>query len=350
MATPSDTSSIDTADAPREIRSRKGSPAARGARRPSRDAVSQWSRFALPALLVVIMAVFSVVEPDTFPTLDNATTILTTQAVLAVLALAALSTLVVGQFDLSLGAQLGLAQVILPGVLSRYQVNLGVGILIAVGVTTLIGTISGLLVARVRLNSFIVTLGIATVLQAVVLWFTGSQVIFEGLPESLVEFSTAAVLGIPMPVIYVAVIAILVWLLLERTPFGRFMEAVGGSRDAARLSGINSDGITVIAFALGGMLAGIAGVLQASQVGSGNPAVGPEFLLPAFAAVFLGATSFRVGRFNVWGTLVAVITVAVGVSGLNLLGVPQWVNPLFNGVALLVAIIATRYLRGTAMN
>ncbi len=317
-------------------------------RRPRRDAVAQWSRFALPGLLVLLVVCFSIVEPNSFATYDNARTILTTQATLTVLALSALCTLKVGQFDLSLGAQLGLAQVVLPGLLSKSHANIGTAIVVAVLCTTLVGLFNGLLVAKVRLDSFIVTLGVATVLQALVLWYTNAQIIFDGIPPSLVAITTTSVAGIPLPIVYVAVIAIAIWIVVERTPFGRFMEAVGGSQDAARLSGINSDAVTILSFTLGGLLAGIAGVLAASQVGSGNPSLGPEYLLPAFAAVFLGATSFSVGRFNVWGTLIAVLTVATGVAGLNLLGVPQWVNPLFNGVALLIAITATRFLRGAA--
>jgi ribose transport system permease protein len=324
-------------------------PAAKPARaplRPSRSAVAQWSRFALPGLLVLLVVCFTIVEPNTFATFDNARTILTTQATLTILALSALCTLKVGQFDLSLGAQLGLAQVVLPGLLSKNDVNIGVAIVGALVCTTLVGLFNGVLVAKVKLDSFIVTLGVATVLQALVLWYTNAQIIFEGIPPSLVAITTTSVAGIPLPIIYVAAIAIAIWIVLERTPFGRFMEAVGGSQDAARLSGINSDAVTILSFTMGGLLAGVAGVLAASQVGSGNPSLGPEFLLPAFAAVFLGATSFSVGRFNVWGTLIAVLTVATGVAGLNLLGVPQWVNPLFNGVALLIAITATRFLRG----
>jgi ribose transport system permease protein len=100
---------------------------------------------------------------------------------------------------------------------------------------------------------------------------------------------------------------------------------------------------------LAGTLCGIAGVVQSGQLGSGNPAVGPAFLLPAFAAVFLGATAYHVGQFNVWGTITAVVTLGAGVAGLNLLGLPSWVEPAFNGTALLVAVTATRYLRGAPL-
>lgn len=311
-----------------------------------RERFANGSKFALPALLLIIIGVFSALAPDTFATLDNAKTVVSTQSVLALVALAALLTLVIGEFDLSLGAQMGLAALLLPGLTAHSTLSIPVAIVLSVVATTLVGLFNGVLVAVAKVNSFIVTIGTAGLLTAAVLAYSGGTVIFEGVPPELLNVSSFAVFGIPAPAIYVAVIAILVWLLITRTPFGRYMTAVGGSQNAARLSGINTERVSIITFTLAGTLCGIAGVVEAGQLGSGNPSVGPAFLLPAFAAVFLGATTFRVGEFNVWGTIVAVITVATGVAGLNLLGLPSWVEPLFNGLALLIAVTLTRYLRG----
>jgi ribose transport system permease protein len=304
------------------------------------------SKFALPGLLVVFVVVFSALNPTTFATLNNARTVLSTQSVLALVALAALLTLVIGEFDLSLGAQMGLSALLLPGLTANGAVPIPVGIALSILATTAVGLVNGLLVAKAKVNSFIATIGTAALIGAAVLAYSGGTVIFEGVPPELLNISSFAPLGVPAPVIYVAVCAVLVWVFLKRTPFGRYMSAVGGSKDAARLSGINTDAVTIVTFMLAGTLTGVAGVVQAGQLGSGNPAVGPSFLLPAFAAVFLGATAYTVGQFNVWGTITAVITLATGVAGLNLLGLPNWVEPAFNGVALLLAVSLTRYLRG----
>lgn len=321
------------------------SPAASQDETSLRLRLASASKFALPALLLIIIIVFSVLAPTTFATFGNARTIMSTQSVLGLVALAALLTLIIGEFDLSLGAQMGLSALLLPG-LTAAGVSIPIAILLSILATTAVGLFNGLMVAKAKVNSFIVTIGTAGLLSAAVLWYSRGTVIFEGVPPELLNVSSYAILGVPAPVVYVAVIAVVVWVFLTRTPFGRHMSAVGGSQSAARLSGINTDRVTVVTFVLAGTLCGIAGVVQAGQLGSGNPSVGPAFLLPAFAAVFLGATTFRVGEFNVWGTIVAVVTVATGVAGLNLLGLPSWVEPAFNGCALLVAVTLTRYLRG----
>jgi ribose transport system permease protein len=315
-------------------------------KRRTRRRLETASRFALPSLLVLFAAVFSALKPADYATWSNWSTIFTTQSVLAILALGAMVTLVIGEFDLSLGAQLGLSALLLPGLLSRTHLGMFPAIVISIAATSFVGLINGLLVAKVRLNSFVVTIGMATLISAAVLAYSKGAVIYENVPPSLLKLTSQHVAGVSLAIIYAIVVAILIWVLLQLTPVGRRMEAVGSNRDASRLSGINTDRLTILGFVLAGFLAGIAGVLEASQVGSGNPSVGPDFLLPAFAAAFLGATSFRVGRFNVIGTIVAVVTIAAGVDGLNLLGAAQWVEPAFNGAALLVAITMTRYLRG----
>ena len=301
------------------------------------------ARFALPILLVCFVVFFSLLLPNTFATVGNLQTTVSVQSVLAVLALTALVPLVLGEFDLSIGAQLGLAALLVPGLTSK-GMGLAPAIIMALVVTTVIGLVNGLLVARVRINSFITTIGMGALIQGIVLWFSGGTIIFENIPPSLQMLAQGKILGVPLPVVYLAIVAVLLWFVLEHTPFGRYLAAAGGSKEAARLSGLNVPQLTIIAFTLTGFLAGIAGVIQAAQLGTGNPAVGPPLLLPAFAAAYLGATSIRVGTFNVWGTVLAVITNAVGLTGLELLGVPDYVNPLFNGIALIIAVAATRYL------
>ncbi len=313
---------------------------------PVRQRMEKVSRFALLGLLLAFVVVFSVLEPDTFATVGNARTILSTQSVLALVALAALLTLVIGEFDLSLGAQMGLAALLLPGLSADGQFSVPVAALLSIAATTAVGLVNGLLVAKAKVNSFIATIGTAALISATVLAYSGGTVISQGVPASILKISSYSFAGVPAPVLYVAIVSLLVWVFLTRTPFGRYMTAVGGSKDAARLSGINTDRVTTITFTLAGALCGVAGVVQAGELGSGNPAVGPSFLLPAFAAVFLGATSLHVGEFNVWGSITAVVTLATGVAGLNLLGLPSWVEPAFDGLALLIAVCLTRYLRG----
>jgi ribose transport system permease protein len=140
-------------------------------------------------------------------------------------------------------------------------------------------------------------------------------------------------------------VGLVVWYVLERTPAGRRVYATGGSIEAARLTGVRTSTVIVLALCTCGLIAALCGVIVASRVGAGEPTTGPGYLLPAFSAAFLGSTQFRGGRFNVWGTIVAVYVLATGVKGLQLAGAPVWIPDLFNGVALLVAVGLAKYQR-----
>lgn len=303
---------------------------------------------ALPALLVGFIVLFSLLEPDLFFTSDNLRSILLTQAVLAILALATMIPLVLGEFDLSVGANLGLGAILSAGLQVKSGMGFGPAILIAIAACTLVGLINGLVVVRLKINAFIATLAMSTILGSVVLWYSGGDTLSSGISSSFKSLGHDYLWEIPLPVVYVIVVAVILWYLLEMTPLGRRMYAIGGSSEASRLSGIRVDLITIGAFALTGLIAGLAGVVQSAELGSGNPTIGPSFLLPAFAAAFLGATAIKVGKFNVIGTVLAVLTLQTGITGLQLIGAPYYIEGLFNGFALLIAVGATVFLRRTA--
>jgi ribose transport system permease protein len=149
---------------------------------------------------------------------------------------------------------------------------------------------------------------------------------------------THLLFGLPAMVFYFFGVAVIMWYALEQTSIGRYLQATGLGRGAARLSGVRTDRYLAGAFIVAGLIAAFAGILQTGRTGSASPSAGPEFLLPAYAAAFLGATTIHRGRFNVWGTVTGVLVLAVGVSGLGLLGAPFWVGNVFNGCALIVAV------------
>ncbi len=302
------------------------------------------ARFALPAILLLFLVFFSAVETETFARSTTATTLLKTEAVLAILAIALLFPLTVGEFDLSVAANLGLGAILVTGLPSKSGLPLEIAIPLALLACTLVGLFNGFLVARVRINALIATLGTGTIVTGAVLWYTQGNVIYENIPSALPDLASKDVAGIPMPAIYLLVVALAAWYVLEHVPFGRRLNAIGGSREAARLSGVRVERVTIAAFTAAGLLCGVAGVLAAAQLGTGNPTVGPSFLLPAYAAAFLGATTLSVGKFNVPGTVLAVFTLAVGITGLQLMGVEFFVAPIFQGVALILAVTAARYL------
>jgi ribose transport system permease protein len=135
------------------------------------------------------------------------------------------------------------------------------------------------------------------------------------------------------------------WWVLERTPVGRYLYALGDNSEAARLTGLPTTALTMGAFVASGTLAGLAGVLEAANLGAGNPTLGASMLLPAFAAAFLGATIFRMGQYNVFGTVIAMFVVAVGIAGLQQVGVPFYVGSIFTGLVVLGAVVLTRFER-----
>jgi ribose transport system permease protein len=296
-------------------------------------------RYTLVLVLILLVAYFSVTQ-DVFATMNNVSALVGNQTVPIVLSIAILIPLVVGEFDISLAALMGLTSL----ALAQWTALDGIGTLPGIGLTLLlglgVGAFTALLVVGLRVNSFIVTLGISTILAGAAVYT--SQTIVTGVPTALTDFGALKLAGLPATA-YVAVgIALVIALGLSQTPWGRCSYAVGAGLEASRLSGIKTSWVRTVAFLLGGTLAAAAGVLQTVRIGTASPTVGPEFLLPAFAAVFLGATMGRGGRYNVLGTLVAIAVLAVGINGLQLAGAAIWVQPVFNGAALVVAVLTSR--------
>ena len=302
-------------------------------------------RFGVVAALVVLAIVFAVAEPDTFPTSSNLRSMLVNQSVLAVVALGVLAPLTVGEFDLSVGGLLSMSSVVTI-VLLGHGLPAVLCIVVAIAACAVVGAVNGLLVTYVGISSFVATLGTATLVGGLSQWWSNNQTVFKGVTQGFRDFGTTLVGGaIPISGIYVLVLAVFLWYLLSRTPFGRQMLATGLGRDAARLAGIPTRGRTAISFVISGVFAGMAGVLSAAQLASASPGVGESLLLPAYAGAFLGATTIVVGRFNVFGTLAGVILLAIGITGLQLAGVENFISQIFNGAALVLAVTIARFGR-----
>jgi ribose transport system permease protein len=308
----------------------------------------QAARFTLPAIFIAIVIFFSIAVPDTFPTSDNFKSIVNNESVLGILAISLILPLVIGEFDLSVGANLGLAAILVTGLPAKSGVALAPAIAIAICASGLVGLFNGVVVAKIGVNSLVATLGTASIVTGAVAWYTEGKSIFEGIPQSLPGIAKDSVLGVPLPGVYLLLVALAAWFVLEQTALGRYLYAVGGSKAASRLSGLNVDRLAITAFTGAGVLAGVAGVVEAALLGSGQPSTGPGFLLPAFATVFLGATTIRLGTFNVIGTVIALFTLATAITGLQLMGVASYVAPIFQGVALLVAVSLVMLLKREA--
>jgi ribose transport system permease protein len=302
-----------------------------------RNASALW---VLAAILVV--AAFWV--PDQFFTSTTLKTLLNEESLTALAAVALIIPLASGVFDLAIGTEVGFGMIAVAWLLADKNVPVAFAIALAVGGGALIGLLSGLLVTKVKIDSFIATLGISSILTALISWISDGQQIV-GLGSGFQSIAGTQIFGLTLPVYLMLALAIVVWYVLEQTPIGRRVYATGGNESAARLAGIRTNAVVVASFAGCGALASFAGVLLAARLGAGDPTVGPNYLLPTFSAVFLGATQFRNGRFNVWGTVVALYVLATGVKALQLGGAPFWIPSLFNGLALLVAVALTKYGR-----
>lgn len=289
--------------------------------------------------LVLLAVLFTFLLPATFPTETNIRSIFTDQAIPLIMAIAAVLPLAAGEFDLSIGATLGFTAITAIS-LSNAGLPLILVILIAIAFGALIGAFNAFLIVVIGVNAFIATLAMATVLGGLNILITKSSLLVLK-AEDVSALATTRVLGLQIVLFYAVVIALIAWYLLEFTPFGRYLRATGMGREAARLSGVRTNRFLAIAFIGAGVLAAIAGVLFAARGGTAPPGLGPEFLLPAYAAAFLGATTIKPGYFNIWGTVIGVLLLAVGSNGLILLGAQTWVTNVFNGVALMIAVSAS---------
>ncbi|MCD6725700.1 MAG: ABC transporter permease [Solirubrobacteraceae bacterium] len=306
------------------------------------------ARFAVLGLLVAFIAVFSLLRPDSFATTDNFKTILVENAVLTILALAVMVPLIANDFDLSVAAVLGLGAMLTAGLAGKSGIPVPLVIVLVLAIGAAIGAIHALLIVRFDLPSFVVTLGTNSVVGGMILLYSGGNTLFEGIPKSLTDLGTSDVAGIGLPVIYMAVIALVLWFVLDRRPAGRLLYAVGAGESAARLAGVPTRRVRAIALITAGTLAAFAGIVLTARIGSANPTANASFFLPAFAGAFLSLAAFQLGRFNALGVVASVYLLAVGVSGLQILGVPSWVEPMFNGTALVLAIALSRLTPGSS--
>jgi ribose transport system permease protein len=293
---------------------------------------------------VLIFALFSAWVPSTFLTTENWRVLLSEQAVSGLVAIGLVVPLAAGMFDLSVGASVGFGAVFVSWLITKQGVAVAPAIAIALLGGAVVGLLNTFLVITARIDSIIATLGVASILAAVTNWISNSAQIV-GSSTSFQSIGSTEVLGIVLPVYIMLGVALVTWYFLECTPAGRRVYATGGNAEAAKLSGIRTRRVILISFVSCAVIAAAAGVLQSSELGTGDPTIGPQYLLPAFTAAFLGSTQLKSGRFNVWGTIIAVYVIATGIKGLQLAGAPVWIPELFNGAALLLAVGLARVER-----
>ena len=293
-------------------------------------------------LWIAFIIVFGILRPDTFLTSTTLHSVASQQAIAGLIAIAILIPLVCGHFDLSVGYNANLCGIVAVVMQDHHGWNVAEAVLFGVLIGLLIGAANGFVVVILKVNSFIATLGMGTILSAALVIVTNSEQPPPVNGSAYGNLTQNQVLGFQIVILYLLAIGVLAWWFLEHTPAGRYIRATGSNPDAARLSGVRVDRWSVISLMAAGGLAGLGGVFYTSATGP-SLSFGPTLLLPAFAAAFLGSTQFFPGRFNVWGTLLAIYVLATGVKGMQLVSGQQWLNDMFNGVALIVAVTIAEY-------
>jgi ribose transport system permease protein len=294
-------------------------------------------RIAGVYLFAIMFVVFSLTIPDLFLTQTTWTTLANEQAVTTIAAIGLTYTLSAGVFDLSIGAVLGCSGAVVAYLTVNEGWNVWMACLAAIVFGLLVGCLNALVVVKFRVDSFIATLGVQAILFALLLRVTNGQQII-GLPTNFLDIAVYKIFGIPLPFYIMLGIAIVGWYVMNWTPLGRYIEATGGNKDAARLAGVRTARLTWLAFVITAVVAAIAGIILLTRISAAGPDTGGDYVLPVFAACFLGRTQFRPGRFNVWGTVLAVYLLAMITKGLQLSGQQPWVTDFFYGAVLVAAV------------
>lgn len=320
--------------------------AAEPARRGRRPVLVQLERFALIIAWLAIIALFGALAPNSFLSWANFSSIFGSQAVLVILTLGLIVPLTAGDIDMSLAQMLTLSSMLIAVLNVGHGWPIAAAIAVAIAVGALVGLINAFFTLYFRIHSLIVTLGTGTFLHGVTLWISDARTI-GGIDWSLVNaVIITRFLGIPLSFYYALALALILFYVFEFTSLGRKALFVGRGREVARLSGIPVARMRLSCFVTSGVFAAIAGVLYAGTSGSADPNSGTQLMLPAFAAAYLGATAIFPGRFNPFGSTIAVYLLVTGITGLSILGIDTYVQDLFYGGALVIAVALSQLVRG----
>lgn len=294
--------------------------------------------YTLVIAIVLAVAFFSLLRPAIYPTTANATSILTGNAPLVLLSLGGMIPLIVNQFDLTPAYMATMSGLLVAGLQSFNGWPFWLAIVATLAICMLVGLVNGVLVAYVGLSSIIVTIGTGALLVGVAQLYSKNLIIYRGISVAFTDLGQMRFAGIPLPVIYAVVVAVVLWYVLSYRTVGRHLYAVGANVDAARLVKLRVKPLVLGAFVASAGLCALGGIIVTAQVGSASPSSLNYLLLPAFTGVFLGATSIRPGHYNVWGTVIAVYLVGAVTTGMFMLGAPPNIGQVVQGVILLLAV------------
>jgi ribose transport system permease protein len=310
------------------------------------------ARYGTLILLAGMIAFFGFKAHQFFLTISNFENVFNAASLVAIIGVGLTLTLVVGEFDLSVGFASSFAGVVVVCFMSYYSIPLIPALILVLLCGVGIGILNGLLVTKVGINAVIATLGVGTILTGLEFLFAPIPIV-KGIPANFTQIALGrAFLTVPNPVWIMCFVLLVLWIILNKTDLGMKMQAVGGNIEAARLAGIRVDRVKLFAFAAAGACAALTGFLLSSTIGSGTISAGDGYLLEAFAAVFLGSATLRNGEFHIFGTLVGVLIICVGFNGLSIINAPSSAQPIFEGLSLVLAVgistVSQRYAARSA--
>lgn len=309
----------------------------RSTRDLARGSLGFLARYGTLVVLAAMIIGFGLARPEQFLSEGNLINVLNQSALLAIAAGGLTFVLVAGQFDLSFANVISFSGILCVGLLERNALSAPIAIVLVLLAAALVGLVNGFLVAHVRVNAIVATLGSSTILLGInFLYSNGAPITLE--QGGFTSIARDRVLGIPIPVLLMVAVLALLWVVLNRTLLGHHLQAVGSNSTAARLAGVDVAKVTLAAFVTVALCAAVCGILLSARIGSGMVTAGDGFLLSAFAATFLGASVIRDGQFHVLGTFVGVLTVSIAGNGLAIMGAQSFALYLVQGSILLVAV------------
>lgn len=313
------------------------------ARRVSTRLAPYFVRYGTLAAFVIVVALFSFSRPDTFATWENWQSILNLGSVVMIIAAALTVPMIMGDFDLSVGYNAQLMGAVAIVLLANEGLSTGVTVVLTLLLGAAVGAVIGGVVAWSKVSAFVITLGAGTIMLGVELRIThGGRNIFEGIPGSFNAIATKEFLGLQLPIWLMFGVYLLLWFVTEHTVIGRYMAAIGGNAEAARLSGIRVEIVRTVGFVIVGLGAALAGIILTAQAQQYYANAATGYLLPAYAGVFLGAATLRANQFHILGTFIGVLFMQTIQTGLIIMNYSAYLANIIQGAILIAAVLLSR--------
>lgn len=311
-----------------------------------RKALRFIAKFGTIMGMLVMIGIFSAMAPSSFATFSNFLNVFNQGSLAAIIAAGLTTVVIVGEFDMSIGYIASFAGVLITGFMVNQHLPMALAIPTVLLICLAIGFVNGIIVTKAKVSSVISTIGIGGIVVGVNYAYSNGAPIATGVPEEFLNLTLYKIFTvIPIDIVYMLALLSILWVILNRTELGQWIQAVGGNQNAAKLSGIYVDRVKTIAFMISAFFAGVTGILLASLIGSGTTSAGDSYLMNAFAAVFLGSATLKDGEFHILGTFIGVFIIGIGFNGLAIFGVPTFFQYIFQGVILVGAVALSTVAR-----